>query len=118
MKSILIVFDGIHADSIRKAMLATEGGAGPSGMDADGWRHLLLLRNFKSANSELREQLAICTKKLATKKVEIFERKGHPTSNLEAYLACRLILLDKCPGLRPIGVGEVLRCIIGKVFIP
>ena len=29
----------------------------------------------------------------------------------------RLIPLDKNPGLRPIGVGEVLRCIAGKVIV-
>ena len=33
---------------------------------------------------------------------------------MEAYIASRLIPLDKNPGLRPIGVGEVLRRIIGK----
>ena len=36
-----------------------------------------------------------------------------PTT-LEAYVACRLIPLDKSPGVRPIGVGEVLRRIVGK----
>ena len=29
-------------------------------------------------------------------------------------MACRLIPLDKNSGLRPIGIGEVLRRIIGK----
>ena len=30
------------------------------------------------------------------------------------FVACRLIPLNKNPGVRPIGVGEVLRRIIGK----
>ena len=37
--------------------------------------------------------------------------------NLEAYLSCRLIPLDKQPGVRPIGIGETLRRIIGKTII-
>ena len=35
--------------------------------------------------------------------------------SLEAFIACRLILLNKNPGLRNIGVGEVLRRITTKV---
>ena len=77
----------------------------------------MVKKKFKEANEELREQLAICTKKLATEKMEIFTRNEHPTSNIEAYLACRLVPLDKSPGLRPIGIGEVLRRIVGKVFM-
>ena len=37
------------------------------------------------------------------------------TASLETFIASRLVLLDKNPGLRPIGVGEVLRRIAGKV---
>ena len=35
-------------------------------------------------------------------------------NSLEPLLASRLILLNKNPGLRPIGIGETLRRIIGK----
>ena len=41
------------------------------------------------------------------------EKVSDPNS-LSALLACRLISLDKNPGLRPIGIGEVLRRIISK----
>ena len=39
------------------------------------------------------------------------------STSLEAFLTNRLIPLDKNPGLRPIGVSEVLRRIAGKVIV-
>ena len=39
------------------------------------------------------------------------------STSLESYIACRLIPLDKNPGVRPIGIGEVLRRIIGKAIL-
>ena len=38
-------------------------------------------------------------------------------AGLSTLVACRLIPLNKCPGVRPIGVGEVLRRIIGKAVM-
>ena len=77
----------------------------------------MISKNFKDANEELREQLALCCRKIATELVEIKEKDGNLTSSLEAYLACRLVPLDKSPGLRPIGIGEVIRRILGKSFM-
>ena len=112
-----VVFDEINGDSVRAAALKTRGGAGPSGLDADGWRHILVSRNFGQASEDFRNEFAIATKKLCTELVEVINIDGCATSDIEAMLACRLIPLDKCPGLRPIGVGEVLRRIAGKVFM-
>ena len=36
---------------------------------------------------------------------------------MESFIACRLIPVDKRPGIRPIGVGEVLRRIAGKAVM-
>ena len=40
----------------------------------------------------------------------------HP-EGLSALVACHLIPLNKCPGVRPIGVGEVPRRIIAKAIL-
>ena len=37
--------------------------------------------------------------------------------SLEAFLACQLIPLYKSPGIRPTGIGEVLRRIMGKTVM-
>ena len=36
---------------------------------------------------------------------------------LEALLANRGVAIDKCPGIRPVGVGEIVRRIIGKTIM-
>ena len=36
---------------------------------------------------------------------------------LSSFTACRLIACDKNPGIRPIGVGEVVRRINGKAVL-
>ena len=68
--------------------------------------HLLSSRKYKVENRELRTQIAILARKLATETLDPL--------TLEAYVSCRLIPLDKNPGVRPIGVGEVLCRIVGK----
>ena len=52
--------------------------------------------------------MAIFARKLATEHLD--------PAPLEPYISCRLIPLNKNPGVRPIGVGEVIRRIIGKTI--
>ena len=37
--------------------------------------------------------------------------------DLIAYNVCRLVALDKCLGVRPIGIGEVMRLITGRIIV-
>ena len=108
------IFANIDEVTVAKAGMKTFGAAGPSGLDAIGWRHILLSRNYGDAGRDLRSSLAEMARTLATQKVTI--QPDHSTS-LEAFLSCRLIPLDKNPGVRPIGIGEVLRRIVGKAII-
>ncbi|XP_066911371.1 uncharacterized protein [Clytia hemisphaerica] len=101
-------FESINAASIRTAAAKTKGGSGPSGLDAFGWRRILTSKSFGKSSDDLCTALADMCKKLCI--------TDHDPNSLEAFLACRLIPLDKNPGLRPIGIGEVLRRIIGKTI--
>ena len=67
-------------------------------------------RAFRTVTLDLRKTFAQLIKKLCEEELE-------SPSSLESFVACRLILLDKKPGLRPIGVREVLRRIAAKAVM-
>ena len=93
-----IIYENIDANLIKSCCSKTKGGSGPSGMDADGWRRIILSNQFHQNSDDLCHALAKVARKLCTKE--------DLSASIEAFLACRLIPLDKNPGLRPIGVGE------------
>ena len=47
-------------DDIKK----TRGAAGPSGMDPDGWRRILISGNFGNVGEDLRKSIAQMAKRL------------------------------------------------------
>ena len=102
-----VVFEAIDATTVKTAALHTDGAAGPSGTDVCGWRWLCA--SFHSASTELCHSLALLARRLCSQYV-------HP-DGLSALLACRLIALDKNPGVCPIGVGEIPRHIIAKAVL-
>ncbi|KAG0720779.1 hypothetical protein GWK47_047762 [Chionoecetes opilio] len=77
------------------------------GMDARGWCRLLSSTHWGSAAGDLCSVIATLARKLAATNCR----------HVDALTACRLIPLDKKPGCRPIGIGEVLRRIIGKCIM-
>jgi hypothetical protein len=101
-----VMFDSIDANAIRSASLRTTGSAGPSGLDAHEWRRLCTA--FSGASTGLCSALSQVAKRLCTTYVD-------PRS-VSPFLACRLIALDKHPGVRPIGIGDTARRIIAKRF--
>jgi hypothetical protein len=102
-----IIFERITGEAIKIAANNTQGAAGPSGVDAYAWRRFC--SSFKSASVDLCNALAGVARRLCTSPVN--------SEGLSAFVACRLIPLDKNPGVRPIGIGEVPRRIIAKSIL-
>ena len=109
-----IVYEDIDENMVKEAALKTKGGSGLSGLDADGWRKILVSKSYGTINADLRA-FANVIKKICTEKLPVDTTKDE--TPLKVFLACRLIPLDKNPGLRPIGVREVLRRIAGKAVM-
>ena len=85
-------------ETILRAALATHGSAGASGGDADLWKRMLT--SFGDSSKQLRGAMAKLGRRLAT--------------SLEAYLANRLIPLDKCPGVGQLGWKRFLEGLLAK----
>ena len=102
-----VIFDVLDGPVIKAAALRTSGAAGPSGIDAHGWRRLC--SSFCSASDELCSSIALLARRLSTTFVD-------PVI-ISPLMACQLIALDKRPGVRPIGIGETVRCIIAKAVL-
>ena len=87
--------------------MKTHGSHGPSGVDANEWRRWM--SNFSQSSTSLCRTVARLAVRIATEE--------NDNEALIPYNACRLIPLDKNPGVRLIGVGEVLRRIIGRTIL-
>ena len=102
-----MIFEGIDGVLIRSIVQKSTGSAGPSGLDAARWRRIC--SSFGQALHDLCSAIARVARRLCSTYV-------YP-KGLESFIACRLIALDTSPGVRPIGVGEVLWRVIGKALL-
>ena len=110
-----IVYEGVDKDLVKKTAIKTKRGCGPSGLDADNWRRILVSNQFGFSPLELRTSIANFVKWLCN--TNIHHSNSDTGNSLEAFTANRLIPLNKNPGVHPIGVGEVLRRIARKVVM-
>ena len=102
-----MIFDSLDAAHFLRATMRTQGMAGLFGLDAYVWRRLCT--QYKSTSGDLCSALAAVGRKLCFLLVD--------PVGLEAFTACRLISLNKDPGVHPIRVNEVPHRIIGKVIL-
>ena len=87
--------------------MRTRDSAGQSGIDAAWWRRFCTA--FHRDSNYLCAAIAAAGRRLGTEYVD--------PGPLKAFLASRLIPLDKLLGVRPIGVCEVVRRILEKALM-
>ena len=110
-----VIFEAITAEIIEKAAHNVSGSGGPTHIDSDGWKQILCSKQYGKLPFQLCGAVSELAKQLCTEEVD--------PECLNEFVACRLVPLDKGsdrsgkPGVRPIGIGEVLRRIVGKAVI-
>ena len=91
---------------IRHVARCIQGGVGPGGSDASQWQNYLLWYGAHSA--KLCDAMAELARKIANNVVNWVD--------ICTLMSSCLIALDKCPGVRPIAIGEEHRWILCKVL--
>ena len=101
------VFNKISASFFRKHAMKFHGSAGPSSLDADDWRRLIPA--FGQTSTNLRKLVVKFAKRLPTSII--------PLDDLIAHKGFQLVALDKCPGVGPFVIGEVMSRIKGRIIV-
>ena len=83
------------------------GGAGPGGSDTGASQDWLL--RYRAHSEHLRDAVACLTHVIANSLM--------PFHFIRALMSSRLVALDKCPGVRPVGIGECLRRVMAKAVM-
>jgi len=94
----------ITASHILSVAHQLQGEAGPGGCDASFWHDVLL--HYGSSSAHLCDSVAALCHRLCNSIVT--------WDDVRALMASCLIAFNKCPGVRPIGIGETLHRVIEK----
>ena len=105
-----VIFEEINASMVIKSAEKTSGAGGPTRLDAEAWKHILCSKVFGKVSEEFAEAIAATARRLCTDDI--------PHIYLRLLWDCRLVPLAKEDnGVRPVGIGETLRRIIGKCVL-
>lgn len=68
----LVMFQNISESTIANAILKTRRSNGPFALDAEGWRRILVSKNFGAAGHNLRDALPILARKFSCTETKVF----------------------------------------------
>lgn len=105
-----VIFDCINVDLVRICALSNQRRICSFWFCKDSWRKIIGGNVYGLVSDDLCHAIARMTCKICSRKL-----KGEDLSVLAAY--CRFIPLKKSPGLRPIGIDEVLRRVMEKAVM-
>ena len=97
----------ITADVVEKVAKKLSGSAGPGGVDSSSLQSWLL--NYGVESRQLRKACARLAEWLAN--------THPPWAAYRALINGRLVAIDKCPGVRPVGIGELFRRLVAKCVL-
>lgn len=97
----------ITEDTVEEVSCHLSGGAGLNGTDSQEISRWLTC--YGSASRELRQTVAKLANWLAN--------DTPPWAAYRAFMSGRLIARDKCPGIHPIGIGEIWRRLFAKCLL-
>ena len=102
-------FEEIDDEAIQMAAKFSSGSGGPKKVNADIWKHILCSKSYGTLSKDLADRIAVTTRKICIEDI--------PSEHTGLLFACRLIpLIKDTDGTRPIGIGEILRRIMGKAI--
>ncbi len=105
-----VIFEEIDSEMIYNLAKNVSGSGGPSKVDSEMWKHMLCSKAFGKISVRLCQSVANTAKRLCQEEV--------PSSFLTELVSCRLIpLIKDNTGVRPIGIGEVIRRLIAKAVV-
>ena len=110
------MFQNITESTILSAALKTKGSSGPSGIDADGWRRNQFLSQRTSQLLHVKFAGNVRTKGLYIRDWNHIERwqVSHQPGSIFSLSANTF---RQNPRICPIGIGEVLRGIVGNAIL-
>ena len=56
----LVVFEDTDNSMVKEAVLKIKGSSGPSGLDADGWRKILVSKSYRTINLRFKKSVCQC----------------------------------------------------------